>query len=128
MQSRIYTVSRSLSFRCELCSPRSCLEPLIVMHCAPTTILRPHHSWALHARQLLFGSSLNHIVLGKVCFDTTCNILDNIKYCRLTPQTNMVLFYMLCPHFHIFRETSQKVTHPKIASSQGCLTVKFLWN
>ena len=61
--------------------------------------------------------SLNQIIFGEVCFDTTCNITDCFQDCRVTPKITMNLFNMFCPHPHAFRETSHKVIHLKIAKS-----------
>ncbi|KAG5028856.1 hypothetical protein JHK87_012370 [Glycine soja] len=44
----------------------------------------------------------------------------------MSPQTNMRLFSVLCPHSQNLQETSQRVTYPIIAPSQACLTVEFL--
>jgi len=74
MQSHICTVSRSL-IPMWFGLLRRCQESLIVMPCAPMITPGPRQSWALHAHQLLFGSSPNHIVPGEICSDTTCNFL-----------------------------------------------------
>ncbi|WJX34368.1 starch synthase [Trifolium repens] len=95
---------------------------------APATTPRPRQPRVLHAHQLPLGSSPNHIVLGEVCSDTICNAPNCFQDDRLTRQTNTSLFSELCPHLHAFRETSQKVTHPKTTPSQARLTVEFLWN
>ena len=58
--------------------------------------------------------------------DTICNAPDCIRDYRLTLQANTSLFSILWPHLHAFRETSQKVTHPRIAPRQARLTVEFL--
>lgn len=45
-------------------------------------------------------------------------------WCRLTLQTNMSLFYMVCSHLHTFRKTSHKVNHPKMIQ----LKYTYLWS
>jgi len=52
-----------------------------------------------------------------------CNIPYWFQDFRLAPQTNTSLFNVLCPYSHAFRETSQKVTHPKTTLSQARFNV-----
>jgi len=120
------TTSKSLSSRCNSVFPRSCRSRTTPLPCQPR-MLDAHQEEALHAHKLPLGSSLNHIVLGEVYSNTTCNIPNCFQDCRLTPQTSTSLFNVFCPIPHTFQETSHKVTHPKIAPSQACLTVEFLW-
>ena len=102
MQYHTYTTLGALSFRCRFGSPRSCHELLIVMPCAPVTTPRPPQPLALHSHHFPFGSSSNQIIMGEVCYDTTCNIPYDFKYCRLVPQTNTSLFSVFCPHSNVF--------------------------
>ena len=98
------------------------------MYCEHAITPCPHQPKAFLSRLLSLSSSLNHVVFGVVYYDTTFNIPDDFKYCQLKPQTNTGLFSTLCFHSHIFRKTSQNVTHPKICFSQAHLNVDFLWD
>ncbi|KAK2449182.1 60S ribosomal protein L18 [Trifolium repens] len=53
------------------------------------------------------------VVVGPVTYDIRVYEVPAMKDDRLTPQINTSLFSELFPHLHAFRETSQKVTHPK---------------
>ncbi|AES88048.1 hypothetical protein MTR_4g043740 [Medicago truncatula] len=89
------------------------LPALISLGCYIPTIFR-----LVRPRTTLYWekSALIPFVTPPYCFQD----------CRLTPQTNTSLFTVFCPHSHAFRETSQKVTHLKIALSQARF-VEFLW-
>ncbi|PNX87864.1 hypothetical protein L195_g043963 [Trifolium pratense] len=74
-----------------------------------------------------------HIVMPHAPATTPCALVSLECYMptnfrlddRLTPQTNTSPFSVLCPHSHAFRETSQKVTHPKTTPSQARFTMEF---
>jgi len=51
---------------------------------------------------------------------------NGFKDRRLAPQITTNLSNVLRPHSHAAWETSQEVTHPKIAPQQARLTVEFL--
>jgi len=112
------------------------MMPLLVLfHHTWSILLLPHFAQTHLIERNKYRQYLHTIqrkkkdfdLTGPTCSDTTCNILDDFKHCRLTPQTNMSLFNVLCPQSHAFRETSQKVPHPKTNPSQACLNVEFVW-